>query len=174
MTGAKTLSRMTQLEEQLPDEVRQVVDLDPDELVSELARTPGDLARAGNLAAATWGTYRRRKARRERVLGEVLADPVVAAALKEQLGKAPTVDQLKASALADPRFEEALDLEIQADVDRRKAASVHKALAEKAALLVALAKVVSRDRTRGRDPDDEDEEEDDEDDDEKDDDDPER
>lgn len=159
---------------ELPEDVRKIVDLDPDELVSELARTPGDLARAGFLAAETWGSYRRRKAKRERVLGEILADPEVAAKLKEQLGKAPTVDQLKAGALADPRFEEALELEIQADVDRRRAASTHKALAEKAALLVALAKVVSKDRTRGRDEDDDEEDEDDEDDDEKDDEEPER
>ena len=155
-------------ETELPRDVSRAVDVDPDELREELARTPADVARAGALAADLHGDWRRKKAARERVLGEVLSDPDFHAEIEKQLGKKPTVDQLKAAALGSTEYLEALEEEIEADVARKKANGYSSALREKAQLLVSLAKLLSREHYGNDDDDEEEKEDDEEEDDEKD------
>jgi hypothetical protein len=149
---------------QPPKPVRKAVDIDVDELRAELARTPSDRARFSVIAAEAHGAYRRARAERERVMGELKADPDFVRALEEKLSRKPTVDQLTAEILSSDEYQEALELEIQADVERKRTAGYAAALSDKIEMLGVLGRLVARERADGlADEDDPDEDEEDED-----------
>ena len=147
---------------ELDDHLVSAVDVDLDELEDECARVSSDLAYYHTRAAEAHGRWKKAKAARERRHGELMIDSDFIADLKEQLGKAPNLDQLKSAVLNDDGFEELLDAEIAADVEARKAKGNTASVFSKSRQLEVLVRLPNRgDQRPGHDDDDGDEDDDD-------------
>jgi len=128
-----------------PEEfIREVLEVNLDDLVNELLRVPQDLIRFSQDHYDYYEEWQMRKHEASALYAALVNDPDVALELHDKLGKKPTVDQLKAAVLLDDGYMKAKEAEFNAEVRVKRSQGFLDALKEKARAL-QMATALTRD-----------------------------
>ena len=101
-------------------------------------RVPSDLAYWNERFASALHEFLDAKIARERVLGELLCDPILRDELDEHIGKKATVEQLKGWVMRDDRYLAAKMREMGAEVEKHRLRGCVEAIAAKRDMLISL------------------------------------
>jgi hypothetical protein len=112
--------------------------IDMDDLNGEFVRLSADLAYWNERLTRAIEKHLTAKAERERVEGDLICDPDLVVQLQEELGKKPTVDQIKGKILNTETFTDAKAVEIAAEAEKRRCGGISEAIVKKSEMLVSL------------------------------------
>lgn len=118
--------------------LKDAVHIEPMALEEEFIRIPSDLAYWNEKYAVSLREYLTAKAERERIEGQLMCDPTFAAELETEIGKRPTVDQLKGGIRNNERYISAQVRERAADTERHRLRGCVDAIGAKRDMLISL------------------------------------
>jgi hypothetical protein len=110
----------------------------PEMIQEEFARVTADIAYWNERYTRGTEQYLRAKALREKTEGRLSYDKDMIETLSAELGKKPTVDQIKGRILNHAEYEEAKSEEIAAEAERIRCRGAVEAVATKRDMLVSL------------------------------------
>lgn len=116
-------------------QIRVALEITPEDLEADLVELPGLVGRFGELFAAATGDYLAARHEREKLFARHFNDPNFALSLAEQLGKKPSLEQLKAEIELLPEYDDARRLETTAQARRILLDKAVTALEKKADML---------------------------------------
>jgi hypothetical protein len=118
--------------------LRDAVRIEPLALEEEFIRLPADIAYWNERHARALREYLEAKIARERTHGELMCDPKFYEHVEVELGKKPTVEQMKGATLSDERYIASKVRENIADVERQRLRGCVEALSTKRDMLISL------------------------------------
>ena len=119
--------------------LKEAIDISPEALEEEFVRVPADLAYWNERYAVSLRMWLSAKVERERIMGELLCDPLFIEELEEKLQKKkPSVDQIKGAILNHKSYITARISEAANEAEKTRLRGCVDAVASKRDMLISL------------------------------------